>query len=261
VGIKGRKILILLLGLILLGSGGFIIWKTLDYQRGAEDYEAAAKAAGLPQQGQTSIPPDTQEVDPQAAALMEMDLEALRVENSDVAGWIMIPDTELSYPVVQGEDNRFYLNHTWNRERSSVGAIFMECRCGPGLESFNTIIYGHRMNNDSMFGTLAKYRGEDFWKTHPKVYLAVKAKVCVYDVFAACEVITEDIVYGLEITEPDVKEKLISFALERSVIDTGIVPGAGDQILTLSTCTSGWRKSAKRWVVEAVLAREYGLNT
>jgi len=256
---RWRFLAVLILTLVLLGSGGYLVWKALDYQKGAENYEAAIRAAGLPQQGQPSAPPGGQEeMDPQAAALLKTDLEALRAENSDVVGWLMLPDTELSYPVVQGEDNQFYLNHTWNGARSSVGAIFMECQCDPGLGDFNTIIYGHRMNDDSMFGDLAKYRETDFWKAHPKVYLAVEGKVYVYDVFAACEVDTEDIVYGLGITKPDVKEDLIGFILEHSVIDTGIVPDTEDQILTLSTCTSGWGRSAKRWVVEAVLAETYG---
>lgn len=249
---------IILLVLVLLISGGYLAWKSLDHQKGAENYETALKTAGLSPQGQASAPLDVpEEMDPQAAALLETDLEALRAENGDVVGWLMIPDTELSYPVVQGEDNQFYLNHTWNGARSSVGAIFMECQCDPGLGDFNTIIYGHRMNNNSMFGALSKYREADFWKAHPKVYLAVDGRVCVYDVFAACEVTTEDIIYGLGITTPKKKLELISFALENSAIDTGISPDAEDQVLTLSTCTSGWGRSTKRWVVEAVLAETY----
>ncbi|MBD5084810.1 MAG: class B sortase [Clostridiales bacterium] len=53
----------------------------------------------------------------------------------------------------------------------SGGSIFIGCRCSPGLDTFHTIIYGHRMNNNSMFGTLKYYRNQDFWREHPTIYI------------------------------------------------------------------------------------------
>lgn len=257
---KKKKYLLLtaLLVLALAGSGGYIAWKSLDYQRGAETYEAAARAAGLPAQAQPSASPNSpEEVDPWAAALMETDLDALRAVNEEVVGWLMIPETELSYPLLQGADNQYYLNHTWKGERNSVGAVFMEHLCDSKLTDFNTIIYGHRMNNDSMFGVLANYREMDFLRAHPSVYLASEDGVRVYDIFAAGEVGREDIVYGLDIADPEVKRTFLDFSLDNSVIDTEITPDTEDQVLTLSTCVSGWGRSAKRWTVQAVLSKEY----
>ena len=68
-----------------------------------------------------------------------MDLPALQQVNSDVIGWIAIPGTEISYPLVQGTDNDYYLTHTWNQNSSAVGAIFMDCRCSADFSGFNTI--------------------------------------------------------------------------------------------------------------------------
>ena len=64
--------------------------------------------------------------------------------NPDVAGWIEIPGTELSYPLLQGEDNQYYLTHTWNREPNSGGSVFLECTSRRDLSGFHTIAYGCR---------------------------------------------------------------------------------------------------------------------
>lgn len=82
----------------------------------------------------------------------------------------MIPDTRISYPLVQGEDNQYYLNHTWKKWSSVVGAIFLECGNSRDLSNFNTIVYGHRMNDGSMFASLKNYRGKATGRLTPGVY-------------------------------------------------------------------------------------------
>lgn len=253
---KLYRLAAVLLTLTLLGSGGYLLWKQLDYRRGAEDYAAAIDAAGLDRE---EAPPSQDAPagpeDPFAAVLAGTDLEALKEVNPDVLGWISIPDTELSYPLLQREDNSWYLNHTWTGERSAVGAIFLESQCDPNFSGFNTIIYGHRMNNRSMFGTLREYKQQDFWSQHPSVYIADAAFVRRYEIFAAGEVGIREVVYRLDLEESGLQQEFIDFCLEQSVIDTGVVPTAEDQVITLSTCTG--RGHATRWVVQAVLREEF----
>ena len=170
-----RRLAVLLLALILLGSGGYLLWKQLDYQAGAADYAEAAETAAVPQLRAVPVPEQGEpaEPDPNPGLLAEVDLDSLRAVNEDLQAWITIPDTLLSYPVVQCGDNQYYLNHTWQDKRSSVGAIFLECKCAPDFSDFNTIVYGHRMNNESMFGILHSYQEEEFWRTHPTVYVEI----------------------------------------------------------------------------------------
>lgn len=248
-----RRLAVLLLALILLGSGGYLLWKQLDYQAGAADYAEAAETAAVPQLRAVPVPEQGEpaEPDPNPGLLAEVDLNSLREVNEDVRAWITIPDTLLSYPVVQCGDNQYYLNHTWQDKRSSVGAIFLECKCAPDFSDFSTIVYGHRMNNESMFGILHSYQEEEFWRTHPTVYVVTDGGVRVYDIYAAFEVGIQEIVYRLDIEETGREQELIDFGLEHSVIDTGVIPDAGSQILTLSTCTG--RGHATRWVIQAVL--------
>ena len=129
----------------------------------------------------------------------------------------------------------------------------MECKCSPDFSDFNTIIYGHRMNNESMFGVLHGYQEKDFWQEHPTVYVTTSDGVRVYDIYAAFEVGIQEIVYRLDVEETGQEQEFIGFGLEHSVIDTGVVPTPDGQVLTLSTCTG--RGHATRWVVQAVLRK------
>lgn len=255
---KVYRLAVLLLVLILIGSSGYLLWKHLDYQKGAADYAEAAETAAVPQLKPVPLPEQDKpaQKDPNLDLLAEVDLDSLREINEDVLGWIVIPDTVLSYPLVQCGDNQYYLNRTWQDKRSAVGAIFMECECASDFSDFNTIIYGHRMNNESMFGVLHGYKDLSFWREHPTVYVVTDGIVRVYDVYAALEPGVQEIVYRLKITDREEKQKLIDFGLEHSVIDTGIVPDPEGQILTLSTCTG--RGHATRWVVQAVLREVQG---
>ena len=183
-------------------------------------------------------------------ALQNMDFSQLRKLNPDIFGWILIPDTQLSYPLVQGEDNQFYLDHSWKRDPSPAGSIFMECKCSRTLDDFNTILYGHRMRDGSMFATLKHYGNSEFWQAHPSVYLADENGLHSYDVFAAWEAGITEAPFRLQISDEGERLEFIRICVERSVIRTGIQPEADDRILTLSTCTGAGYDT--RWVVQAV---------
>lgn len=194
---------------------------------------------------------EPEEPDPDRDRLAAVDLEALREVSGDVRGWLEIPGTELSYPLMQGEDNEYYLEHSWNGKPGAAGAVFLDSAAAADLSDPHTLVYGHRMRNGSMFGLLRNYRDAAFWEQHPRVYAVTDGGVLRYDVFAAYEAEIRGPVYQ---PDPDLEE-LVRLGLERSVIATGVVPEAGERILTLSTCTG--RGYAARWVVQAVL-REGG---
>ena len=265
---KFRWVLAGVLAMILAVSLGQIVLQQLDYMRGDAAYEDAQQVAGTEREEDVQPPepvePDVsqsepvKEPDPYFAALANTDLKALRETNDDVVGWIDIPGTVINYPIVQYSDNEYYLNHTWSGEWNSVGAIFLECKVSGDFSDFNTIIYGHRMNNQSMFGPLHNYKDQAYWEEHPSVYIVNDTGVHQYDIYAAFEPSVRDVVYGLWITDPAVKERVIRSGLDQSVIDTGVIPTADDQIITLSTCTGQGHET--RWVVQAVLRADISLE-
>lgn len=234
-----------------------------EYAQGESSYEEAAVVAELPKLTAVPVPVKQEDgrsedgavSDPNLALLAKVDLDGLRQKNPDVLGWISIPETELSYPVLQGEDNDFYLKHTWLKSSSIVGAVFMDCRSDAELADFNTIIYGHRMRDGSMFASLKYYKDQEHWRTHPSIYLADAGGVYRYDIFSAYEADVLGPVYDVNAREADERQAFIDSCLELSVIETNVAPTADDRLLTLSTCTG--RGYSTRWVVQAVLAESY----
>lgn len=264
---KLRGVLIAVLSLVFLGSLAGIAVHMVNERRGAEDYAEAASLVKLPDlpAGGNARPrptPDQTEEggapavnyvweDPYADALRDMDFTALREVNPDVAGWIVIPDTVISYPLLQGADNAYYLSHTWKGDRNAVGAIFLESRCARDLSSFNTIVYGHRMRGGSMFGTLKYFARADYWQAHPYVYIATDQGQYTYSIFSVYEAELDSDTYRISFADETERRTAVENYISRSVVETGVVPTAEDRILTLSTCTGNGH--ATRWVVQAVL--------
>lgn len=195
------------------------------------------------------IPAPIEDDDPNFESLYKIDLAALREVNPDVVGWILIPDTKINYPIVQSEDNDYYLKHTWKKKKNSVGSIFMESRNNQDFTDYNTIIYGHNMDNGSMFHDLTNYTKKSFWKKHPYVYILSDWGIFRYDIFACYKAKINEPTYGLSFNETQTRQDFLDFAFEKSTLDSQIVPNVTDQILTLSTC-SGPNANA-RLVVQA----------
>ena len=184
-------------------------------------------------------------------SLLCIDIDALQEVNPDVLGWFLIPGTNISYPLLQGEDNHYYLDYTWNNRKSFVGSIFMECTSAPALSDFNTIIYGHNLGDTHMFSTLTKYRSQNYWSEHPYAYIVNESGAYRYQIFAAYQAGTDAETFRLRFLGPDPKQAFLEDALASSVIETGITPTASDRILTLSTCVRG--DPSSRWIVQARL--------
>lgn len=184
---------------------------------------------------------------PYVDALRNMDFQALREVNPDVIGWIVVPGTGISYPMVQAGDNDYYLHRTWNLTNSIVGSIFMDANCTPDLGDFNTLIYGHNMANGSMFGELRQFKTTAYRNYHPVFLITTDTGVYTYRIFSAFEASVTDPVFMIQVGRNDEKQSLIDCTVEKSVIATGIIPSIEDHIVTLSTCTG--RGYATRWVV------------
>ena len=264
---RARVVWAMLLVGVFAVSGGMLINELVQYRRGAETYAEAETLADLPDLsalGPALPEPDpaaspSEEtpapyVDPYAQQLRSMDFTALREVNEEVLGWILIPGTAVSYPLLQGRDNTYYLNHTWKKWSSVVGSIFLEETNRGDFSDFNTIVYGHNMNNGSMFGSLKRYRKHSYWQAHPAVYITDDSGSRRYDIFAAYEIDTQGGCYRVGLTSDEGKQTFLDECLEASVIDTGVIPTVYDRILTLSTCTG--RGHATRWVVQARLEGE-----
>lgn len=259
---KGKKIL--RLGLLLVGlfSLCMVLRQQFFSMAGQQTYAQARELAGMPREAEPlpaqPLPEESEKRwvpvpadDEYVRLLKQTNLAALQEVNPDVLGWILIPDSQIDYPIVQGADNQFYLRHTWDGERNGVGSVFLECANQPDMTEFHTIVYGHNMKDGSMFASLRKYAEEQYWRDHPYIYIANSEGVCRYEVFSAYRARVDSYTYGLGFERQQDKESFIQMLLQNSQIDTGIQPEATDRILTLSTC-SGMGYTT-RWVVNARL--------
>lgn len=265
---KRQRLLILIyvvLAAVLVVSLVMLARDLQDYAHGRSTYSEAEKIANIEaidsaaasqsaasEAGGTDSDSGKTEAELYAEALQAVDLDALREVNGDVLGWIYIPDTPISYPIVKSGDNSYYLTRTWNLEYSSVGSIFLDELSSADFSDYNTIIYGHRMKDGSMFASLKYYKKQDYWQQHPYVYIVTDSGVQRYEIFAAYEAGTESKTYQLSFADDSAKTAFINHCVSKSVIDTGVVPTTDRDIITLSTCTGNGY--ATRWVVQAVAA-------
>ena len=169
---------------------------------------------------------------------ISVDFDSLLAENSQVVGWIYSPNTVISYPVLKGTDNDYYLHHTLNGTENASGSIFMDCVCEADLSQDNTLIYGHHMNNGSMFASIADYKFDGYLKEHPYLYYYTPAQNYKLEVFACFVTGGDSDVYAFNFSSRSQFADFIERARSRSNFDAPDVEvTTEDHLVTLSTCS------------------------
>lgn len=165
-------------------------------------------------------------------------VSSLEKKNNECIGWLTVNDTGISYPVMQSTtDHQKYLNRDFNGNYSLSGTPFLDYRCS--LKSANMIIYGHHMNDGSMFGTLMNYTRKSYRDSHPTITFEIKDGVRKYTVFSVMKTNSNDTWYKfIEAKSAEKFCKRIAYAKENSLYTTGITPSASHKLLSLSTCTN-----------------------
>ena len=177
--------------------------------------------------------------------------ELMLAENSDFKGWITIPNTKIDNPIYQTTDNQYYLNHNQKKQRSAYGALFFDCENVITEEETdkNLVIYGHNMNNGSMFANLTKYKSLSYKSSTYKIYSVFVLNASRED--------DNDYIYNISRKNFLNEEDFNSWsdeAYERSLINTGVEVEYGDNIITLVTCVYDFDDA--RMVVMARETRE-----
>lgn len=190
-----------------------------------------------------------------------LDFEVLKEYNADVIGYVLIPGTEVSYPILQTEDNDYYLHHNIDGSKGYPGCIYAENYNSPMLDDPLNIIYGHNMRNNSMFGALDEFRKEEYRNEHPYIIVYLPGEVRVYEVVVATKYTNEHLLsdrfneeedgsyvfYGFEGNEGfEFVEDMAAYNSKGSYINLDKVT-EDDEMLVLSTCTG----SDMRYIVGA----------
>lgn len=171
-------------------------------------------------------------------------LQKLQKTNSDIIGWLEIKGTKINYPVLQYSDNDFYMNHNYKKAFSSSGSIFLDENYDWSIPSSNLLIYGHNMNNGTMFQNLLKYKDESFYKKHPTIRFTTENEDAEYSIIAVFEsrvyYKSEKNVfryyYFINAQNEDEYNSYVNSAKKASLYDTGKTAKFNSQLITLSTC-------------------------
>lgn len=227
--------------------------------------------------GNTTIKLDTakqEEIRKENPEVLEEFIPLLEI-NEDVVGWISMGDEDnpfIDYPVVQGEDDDFYLDHNIRKEKSQWGAIFAEYRVPLTADSepANLILYGHNAGTGEYFGLVPRYfnykpgntGGLDFYRQYPTITFSSLYEKHTYKIFAGMLVNTQEsegeVFYYLRRREFDSKgqfDEYIANILDRSTFYTDVDLKYGDHLITLSTCIVDYGVDC-RWVLFGRRVRE-----
>ena len=190
-----------------------------------------------------------------------IDFEKLKNVNEDIYAWIEIPDTGISYPILQHpSDDAYYITHSYDRSSSYYGAVFSQVRYNKTDFSDNcTVLYGHRMNDGTMFAGLSKYMDREYFDSHNKFYIYMPDKVLEYEVFAAIPFDNRNILYAWNCNnDPRQYWSFIRTIMNTRSMDANIKEDYDldfyDKIVILSTCYPG--DSSNRYLVIGCLKNE-----
>lgn len=187
-----------------------------------------------------------------------IDFKELQKRNPDVYAWINIPNTPIDYPIVQSkEDNSYYLNHTIDGTPGLPGSIYTENYNSKDFTDSNTVIYGHRMNNETMFSSLHVYRDQLFFDENPYITIYTPSQILIYQIFATYLTDDKHIMLSFDFDNPAVFQRYLDevFSIRSmdALFNKEIDVTADNHIITLSTCSVD---NVGRLLVQAVLIEE-----
>lgn len=273
---KLEKVIIVIASLAAL-TAAFMIFKTArDYKAASDEYDSLRQYASEEVSTTDTVekvsdikPIELEEAEERKELKsnenredfpeMEVDFKALREKNPDTVGWLYVGSCGISYPIVQGEDNDYYMNHTFEGTVNSSGAIIMDYRDDKYLKDWNTFIYGHNMKNGSMFGSLKKLlNDETLYDSDPYIYVYLPGYIYRYKIFSYYKDKPDSKMYWTADTLQEYRQ-YIRDALSLSVRDLGVETSEENNMVTLVTC-SGSGAGKMRFFVHGEFIDRYKIK-
>ena len=172
-------------------------------------------------------------------------------DNKSIVSWLMVDGTNINYPIVQTDNNQYYLNHDLNNDLKASGWTYMDYRNDTNLLDDNTIFYGHNLANKTSFGSLSNLFSNK-WFDESNHYIVVfneKGKY-VYEIFSVYEIDPETYYLQNNFSNKNDYLEFLNTLKSRSIYNFNINVSKNDRIITLSTCSDD---NKNRKVVHAKL--------
>ena len=200
----------------------------------------------------TSAPVTEEYIDPEISPI-SVDFTSLLSQCQDIRGWIYSPDTMINYPIAQAEDNSFYshrfLDGTWN----SSGTLFVDCLCTKDFSGQNNVVYGHHMNDGSMFASLCNYKDPAYYEAHPVMYLSTPTTNYRIDIFAGYVTPHDSDTYTIAFADDAEFNAYVEKMRGQSNFETDVEVKPGDELITLTTCIYDFQDA--RYVIQGKLVK------
>ena len=159
------------------------------------------------------------------------------IDNEDYRGWIKVENTNIDYPILQGNDNQYYLDKDINKEYLASGSIFMNY-LNNGFNDENTVLFGHNMRNGTMFGQLKKYKEKDFFYGNNDIDIELSnGDNLKYKVFSVYITNAEDNYIKTKFDNRDEYKEFLERIKNKSIYKSEIDLNEDDKIITLSSCS------------------------
>ena len=185
--------------------------------------------------------------------LIDVDINKLKEKNSDTVGWINVNNTNINYPYVQGKDNNYYLDHSFDKKYNEAGWVFLDYRNDKNLSNKNNILYAHSRLDKTMFGSLSKTLKSNWYnnKDNHIIRLSTEAENTMWQIFSVYKIPEETYYITTNFNSDNDYQKFLNTIKERSIHNFSTNLTTEDKILTLSTCYS----DTERTVVHAKLIK------
>ena len=239
---------------LFLFSGIMLYRQYADEKQSVEAFEQVAALVETEPAPADTLP----ETEPLPELTAFVKYRAVQEQNSDFVGWLSIPGTNIDYPVMQTVDEpNFYLKRGFDKQYSDYGVPYVQENCDLAL-SDNCVIYGHHMNNGTMFADLCKYESEDFYQEHKTIRFDTLSGFGEYEIVAVFKTVaySEQGFKYYHFTRADSAEDFDDYIAQCkafSIYDTGVTAEYGDKLITLSTCEYS-RKNGRMVVVAKRIA-------
>ena len=159
--------------------------------------------------------------------------QSLNSAYPDALGWLYIPDTVISYPVMQSRDNDYYLSHAYDGTYLKAGSVFLDYRCEGRFQNPINIVYAHNMKNGSMFAQVTNFKNDSYFESHKYGWLATPETVYRIDFFSCAVADWHDSLY-----EGDTPvAEWVPHICDKSVVGREITYSDDDRFVSLSTCS------------------------
>ena len=254
------------------GTSGSILWKLLfvaalcvlvfsaynlikiflSYKEGTDEYNELRQYTVQVTPEPSKEAPDENGGEPEPVqAPLTVDFASLQAINPDVKGWLYIEALDISYPIVQGEDNEEYLHTTYEGNSNYAGAIFVDYQNNDNFSDCNTIVYGHNMKNQSMFGKLKQFKEQEKYKDSVYFWILTPEGDYRYQAFSAFYTDAVSDAYTLFSGPGESFTQYQADMAARSEVPLEVpAMDQNSKIVTLSTCAA--RDSSRRFVVQGV---------